>query len=68
VDSYVFSCGHRFTAERMVKTTAALRAGMRDAGMPIVGELLAADFALDRCASACPGCTSRAVATLAAKS
>ena len=68
VDSYVFSCGHRFTAERMVKTTAALRAGMRDAGMPIVGELLAADFVLDRCASACPGCTSRAVATLAAKS
>jgi hypothetical protein len=68
VDSYVFSCGHRFTAERMVKTTAALRVGMRDAGMPIVGELLAADFALERCASACPGCASRAVATLAAKS
>ena len=68
VDSYVFSCGHRFSAERMAKTTAALRVGMRDAGMPIVGELLAADFALDRCASACPGCASRAVATLAAKS
>ena len=66
VDSYVFSCGHRFTGERMAATTTALRGRMKDAGMPLVGELLAADYALDRCAVACPGCVSRAVSTLAA--
>ena len=47
-------------------TTTALRGRMKDAGMPLVGELLAADYALDRCAVACPGCVSRAVSTLAA--
>ena len=66
VDSHVFSCGHRFTGERMAATTTALRGRMKDAGMPLVGELLAADYALDRCAVACPGCVSRAVSTLAA--
>jgi hypothetical protein len=50
----------------MVTTTTALRGRMKDAGMPLVGELLAADYALDRCAVACPGCVSRAVSTLAA--
>ena len=61
VDSRVFSCGHAMSDARAEATATAFARGMTDAGMPMAGELVAADYALERCAMACPACASRAV-------
>ena len=47
--------------ERVEATATAFARGMTDAGLPMAGKLVAAEYALERCAMACPSCASRAV-------
>ena len=61
VDARVFSCGHAMSDERVEATATAFARGMTDAGLPMAGKLVAAEYALERCAMACPSCASRAV-------
>lgn len=61
VDSWVFSCGHRYEALQMLDAAPRLQSWMTRAGLPLSGELLVADYALRRCALACPACATQAM-------
>ena len=45
VDARVFSCGHAMSDERVEATATAFARGMTDAGLPMAGKLVAAEYA-----------------------
>jgi len=60
-DACVFSCGHVLPVERLAFAAAAFAGKLKRSGCPMSSELVAAEYALNQCALACPDCVSRAV-------
>jgi hypothetical protein len=60
-DAWVFSCGHVLPVERLAFAAAAFAGKLKRSGCPMSSELVAAEYALNQCALACPDCVSRAV-------
>ncbi|MDA9099446.1 hypothetical protein N9L76_11010, partial [bacterium] len=60
-NAMVFSCGHVVAAEQLAITAAAFARELTTAGCPMSGELVATEYAMNKCALACPKCASLAV-------
>ena len=59
-DGVAFTCGHVASDASLRASAAALADAWRDAGCPMSGHLVAAEYAKRRVALACPACVGAA--------